>query len=57
MSGSMTRPISPLEGEMSAKPTERGSPAQAAQGSAPPSALSGISPSGGEIGGFSAGAH
>ena len=41
------RPISPLEGEMSAKPTE-GGPRHSRQ--PPPSALPGISPSRGEIG-------
>jgi isoleucyl-tRNA synthetase len=41
------RPISPLEGEMSAQPTEGGDPRSS---EAPPSALPGISPSRGEIG-------
>jgi 5-oxoprolinase (ATP-hydrolysing) len=40
------RPISPLEGEMSAKPTEGGE----TDAKTPPSALPGISPSRGEIG-------
>jgi glycyl-tRNA synthetase beta chain len=41
--------ISPLEGEMSAKPTEGGAPSAISHGT-PPSALPGISPSRGEIG-------
>jgi len=47
-------PISPLEGEMSAQPTEGGAPSQNAR-ETPPSALPGISPSRGEIGQSSAG--
>ncbi|RWN93813.1 MAG: glycine--tRNA ligase subunit beta [Mesorhizobium sp.] len=43
-------PISPLEGEMSAKPTEGGVVPPTSQREAPPSALPGISPSRGEIG-------
>jgi pyruvate dehydrogenase E2 component (dihydrolipoamide acetyltransferase) len=43
-------PISPPVGEMSAKPTEGGAVPQASQSVAPPSALPGISPTGGEIG-------
>ncbi|UVK42058.1 pyruvate dehydrogenase complex dihydrolipoamide acetyltransferase [Mesorhizobium sp. AR07] len=43
-------PISPLEGEMSAKPTEGGAVPPASQPVTPPSALPGISPSRGEIG-------
>ncbi|MES0101434.1 glycine--tRNA ligase subunit beta [Mesorhizobium sp. M0019] len=43
-------PISPLEGEMSAKPTEGGAVPPASRREAPPSALPGISPSRGEIG-------
>ncbi|MER8438426.1 glycine--tRNA ligase subunit beta [Mesorhizobium sp. M1312] len=52
-----SRPISPLEGEMSAKPTEGGAVPPSSQNSAgegrstaPPFALPGISPTGGEIG-------
>jgi len=45
-----SRPISPLEGEMSAKPTEGGAVPPSSQREAPPSALPGISPSRGEIG-------
>ncbi|RWO68049.1 MAG: glycine--tRNA ligase subunit beta [Mesorhizobium sp.] len=45
-----SRPISPLEGEMSAKPTEGGAVPPTSQREAPPSALPGISPSRGEIG-------
>ncbi|RWA82017.1 glycine--tRNA ligase subunit beta [Mesorhizobium sp.] len=45
-----SRPISPLEGEMSAKPTEGGAVPSSSQREAPPSALPGISPSRGEIG-------
>ncbi|ESY73289.1 glycine--tRNA ligase subunit beta [Mesorhizobium sp. M0051] len=45
-----SRPISPLEGEMSAKPTERGAVPPSSQRQAPPFALPGISPSRGEIG-------
>ncbi|MER9130041.1 glycine--tRNA ligase subunit beta [Mesorhizobium sp. M0768] len=45
-----SRPISPLEGEMSAKPTEGGAVPPASHSVAPPSALPGISPSRGEIG-------
>ncbi|MER8482869.1 glycine--tRNA ligase subunit beta [Mesorhizobium sp. M1322] len=52
-----SRPISPLEGEMSAKPTEGGAVPPVSQNSVgegrstmPPSALPGISPSRGEIG-------
>ncbi|MER9018872.1 glycine--tRNA ligase subunit beta [Mesorhizobium sp. M0898] len=45
-----SRPISPLEGEMSAQPTEGGAVPPASHSVAPPSALPGISPSGGEIG-------
>ncbi|MER9068397.1 glycine--tRNA ligase subunit beta [Mesorhizobium sp. M0902] len=45
-----SRPISPLEGEMSAKPTEGGAVPPASRREAPPSALPGISPSRGEIG-------
>jgi glycyl-tRNA synthetase beta chain len=45
-----SRPISPLEGEMSAKPTEGGAVPPSSQRQAPPSALPGISPSRGEIG-------
>ncbi|MER9072098.1 glycine--tRNA ligase subunit beta [Mesorhizobium sp. M0904] len=45
-----SRPISPLEGEMSAKPTEEGAVPPASHSVAPPSALPGISPSRGEIG-------
>ena len=49
------RPISPLEGEMSAKPTEGGNVPPTSQSEkptlrCPPSALPGISPSRGEIG-------
>ncbi|MER9628205.1 glycine--tRNA ligase subunit beta [Mesorhizobium sp. M0296] len=43
-------PISPLEGEMSAKPTAGGAVPPASHSVAPPSALPGISPSRGEIG-------
>ncbi|MER9255989.1 glycine--tRNA ligase subunit beta [Mesorhizobium sp. M0598] len=43
-------PISPLEGEMSAQPTEGGAVPPASRREAPPSALPGISPSRGEIG-------
>ncbi|WP_137930706.1 pyruvate dehydrogenase complex dihydrolipoamide acetyltransferase [Mesorhizobium comanense] len=43
-------PISPLVGEMSAKPTEGGAVPPASHSVAPPSALPGISPTGGEIG-------
>ncbi|RUY01983.1 glycine--tRNA ligase subunit beta, partial [Mesorhizobium sp. M7A.F.Ca.CA.004.04.1.1] len=45
-----SRPISPLEGEMSAKPTEGGAIPPTSQREAPPSALPGISPTRGEIG-------
>ncbi|MER8950557.1 glycine--tRNA ligase subunit beta [Mesorhizobium sp. M0959] len=45
-----SRPISPLEGEMSAQPTEGGAVPPASHSVAPPSALPGISPSRGEIG-------
>ncbi|UVK44296.1 glycine--tRNA ligase subunit beta [Mesorhizobium sp. AR07] len=45
-----SRPISPLEGEMSAQPTEGGAVPPSSQRQAPPSALPGISPSRGEIG-------
>ncbi|MER8838069.1 glycine--tRNA ligase subunit beta [Mesorhizobium sp. M0913] len=45
-----SRPISPLEGEMSAKPTEGGAVPPASHSVAPPSALPGIPPSRGEIG-------
>ncbi|ESY12021.1 glycine--tRNA ligase subunit beta [Mesorhizobium sp. M0615] len=45
-----SRPISPLEGEMSAKPTEGGAVPPTSPREAPPSALPGISPSRGEIG-------
>ncbi|MER9709597.1 glycine--tRNA ligase subunit beta [Mesorhizobium sp. M0174] len=45
-----SRPISPLEGEMSAKPTEGGAVPPASHSVAPPSALPGISPSRGESG-------
>ncbi|RWC61079.1 glycine--tRNA ligase subunit beta [Mesorhizobium sp.] len=45
-----SRPISPLEGEMSAKPTEGGAVPPTSQREAPPSPLPGISPSRGEIG-------
>ncbi|MDX8530990.1 glycine--tRNA ligase subunit beta [Mesorhizobium sp. VK25A] len=45
-----SRPISPLEGEMSAKPTEGSAVPPSSQREAPPSALPGISPSRGEIG-------
>ncbi|MER8535403.1 glycine--tRNA ligase subunit beta [Mesorhizobium sp. M1005] len=45
-----SRPISPLEGEMSAKPTEGGAVPPASHSVAPPSALPGISPSREEIG-------
>jgi pyruvate dehydrogenase E2 component (dihydrolipoamide acetyltransferase) len=43
-------PISPLVGEMSAKPKEGGAVPPASHSVAPPSALPGISPTGGEIG-------
>ncbi|TGQ08781.1 MULTISPECIES: pyruvate dehydrogenase complex dihydrolipoamide acetyltransferase [unclassified Mesorhizobium] len=43
-------PISPLVGEMSAKPTEGGAVPPASHSFAPPSALPGISPTRGEIG-------
>ncbi|RWB65912.1 MAG: glycine--tRNA ligase subunit beta [Mesorhizobium sp.] len=45
-----SRPISPLVGEMSAKPTEGGAVPPASHSVAPPSALPGISPTRGEIG-------
>jgi glycyl-tRNA synthetase beta chain len=45
-----SRPISPLEGALSAKPTEGGAVPPSSQRQAPPSALPGISPSRGEIG-------
>ncbi|TGQ34304.1 glycine--tRNA ligase subunit beta [Mesorhizobium sp. M00.F.Ca.ET.216.01.1.1] len=45
-----SRPISPLVGEMSAKPTEGGAVPPTPQREAPPSALPGISPTRGEIG-------
>ncbi|RWF07893.1 MAG: glycine--tRNA ligase subunit beta [Mesorhizobium sp.] len=45
-----SRPISPLEGEMSAKPTEGGAVPPTSHPVAPPSALPGIFPSRGEIG-------
>ncbi|TPL91812.1 glycine--tRNA ligase subunit beta [Mesorhizobium sp. B2-3-12] len=45
-----SRPISPLVGEMSAKPTEGGAVPPTSQREAPPSALPGISPTRGEIG-------
>ncbi|MER9960989.1 glycine--tRNA ligase subunit beta [Mesorhizobium sp. M0045] len=45
-----SRPISPLEGEMSAKPTEGGAVPPASRREAPPSALPGISPTRGAIG-------
>ncbi|WP_027164603.1 glycine--tRNA ligase subunit beta [Mesorhizobium sp. WSM3224] len=45
-----SRPISPLVGEMSAKPTEGGAVLPASRSVAPPSALPGISPTRGEIG-------
>jgi len=41
--------ISPLEGEMSAKPTEGGAVSPTSRSVTPPSALPGISPAGGEI--------
>ena len=44
------RPISPLVGEMSAKPTEGGAVPPALRSVTPPSALPGISPTRGEIG-------
>ncbi|MER9754952.1 hydantoinase B/oxoprolinase family protein [Mesorhizobium sp. M0166] len=44
------RPISPLVGEMSAKPTEGGAVPPTSHSVAPPSALPGISPTRGEIG-------
>ncbi|RWB76862.1 MAG: biotin/lipoyl-binding protein, partial [Mesorhizobium sp.] len=43
-------PISPQVGEMSAKPTEGGAVPPTSHSFAPPSALPGISPTGGEIG-------
>ncbi|WP_027141962.1 biotin/lipoyl-containing protein, partial [Mesorhizobium sp. WSM3626] len=43
-------PISPLVGEMSAEPTERGAVPPTPHSVTPPSALPGISPTGGEIG-------
>ncbi|MET3583203.1 glycyl-tRNA synthetase beta chain [Mesorhizobium robiniae] len=45
-----SRPISPLVGEMSAKPTEGGAVPPASHSVTPPSALPGISPTRGEIG-------
>ncbi|MER9652311.1 glycine--tRNA ligase subunit beta [Mesorhizobium sp. M0152] len=45
-----SRPISPLVGEMSAKPTEGGAVPPTPQRETPPSALPGISPTRGEIG-------
>ncbi|RWQ65887.1 glycine--tRNA ligase subunit beta [Mesorhizobium sp.] len=48
LAGGGSAPISPLEGEMSAEPTEGGPPAS--HSVTPPSALPGISPSRGEIG-------
>ncbi|CCV03592.1 glycine tRNA synthetase, beta subunit [Mesorhizobium metallidurans STM 2683] len=45
-----SRPISPLAGEMSAKPTEGGAVPPTSRREAPPSALPGISPARGEIG-------
>ncbi|RUX26080.1 glycine--tRNA ligase subunit beta [Mesorhizobium sp. M2A.F.Ca.ET.042.01.1.1] len=45
-----SRPISPLVGEMSGKPTEGGAVPPASHSVAPPSALPGISPTRGEIG-------
>ncbi|MDN2579476.1 isoleucine--tRNA ligase [Aquibium sp. ELW1220] len=45
------RPISPLVGEMSAQPTEGGAVPPTSPSVAPPSALPGISPTRGEIGG------
>ncbi len=45
------RPISPPVGEMSAKPTEGGAVPPTSSSFTPPSALPGISPTGGEIGG------
>ncbi|RUW62205.1 glycine--tRNA ligase subunit beta [Mesorhizobium sp. M7A.F.Ca.US.008.03.1.1] len=45
-----SRPISPLEGEMSAKPTEGGAVPPSSPREAPPSGLPAISPSRGEIG-------
>ncbi|RUY11016.1 MAG: glycine--tRNA ligase subunit beta [Mesorhizobium sp.] len=45
-----SRPISPLVGAMSAKPTEGGAVPPASHSVAPPSALPGISPTRGEIG-------
>ncbi|MER9601090.1 glycine--tRNA ligase subunit beta [Mesorhizobium sp. M0243] len=45
-----SRPISPLEREMSAKPTEGGAVPPSSQRQVPPSALPGISPTRGEIG-------
>ncbi|RWE55536.1 MAG: glycine--tRNA ligase subunit beta [Mesorhizobium sp.] len=45
-----SRPISPLEGEMLAKPTEGGAVPPTSHPVAPPSALPGISPLKGEIG-------
>ncbi|MDG4880560.1 glycine--tRNA ligase subunit beta [Mesorhizobium sp. WSM4884] len=44
-----SRPISPLVGEMSAKPTEEGAVPPALHSVTPPSALPGISPTRGEI--------
>ncbi|RUX30921.1 glycine--tRNA ligase subunit beta [Mesorhizobium sp. M7A.F.Ca.US.011.01.1.1] len=44
-----SRPISPLEGEMSATPTEGGAVPPSSQREAPPSGLPAISPSRGEI--------
>ncbi|TJV17570.1 hydantoinase B/oxoprolinase family protein [Mesorhizobium sp.] len=44
------RPISPLVGEMSAKPTEGGAVPPTSRSVTPPSALPGISPTRGEIG-------
>ncbi|MBZ9663050.1 E3 binding domain-containing protein, partial [Mesorhizobium sp. ESP-6-4] len=43
-------PLSPLVGEMSAKPTEGGAVPPTSRSFAPPSPLPGISPTGGEIG-------
>ncbi|MER9936872.1 pyruvate dehydrogenase complex dihydrolipoamide acetyltransferase [Mesorhizobium sp. M0088] len=50
-------PISPLEGEMSAKPTEGGAAPPTSHSVTPPSALPGISPSRGEIGQSPSGAR
>ncbi|PAQ03295.1 glycine--tRNA ligase subunit beta [Mesorhizobium mediterraneum] len=50
LAGGGSAPISPLEGEMSAKPTEGGAVPPASHSVTPPSALPGISPSRGEIG-------